>query len=156
MYFPSELAVHVLYKCYVFAVFQVMLGRVGVYMASLLGRKRVSVSEASVASKKHGFRVTSSDVAQAYHLLHQISMTCELSPPPSGVVVIIALDTAPGVGGSRLKGLGLYLSLSALNFAETCRPQKQLPGAIISEMYFCLALQTSLSLPYLSSYAMVS
>lgn len=60
-----------------------MLGRVGVYVASLLGRKQVSVGETCVASKKHGFRVTSSDVAQAYHLLHQISMTCELSLPQS-------------------------------------------------------------------------
>ena len=68
----------------------------------------------------------------------------------------MALDTAPGVGGTHLKGLGLYLSLSAINYAETSRPQKQLPGPIISEMYFSLALQTSLSLPYLSSYAMVS
>lgn len=133
-----------------------MLGRVGVYVASLLGRKRVSVGETSVASKKHGFRVTSSDVAQAYHLLHQISMTCELSLPQSDPMVTKALDTAPGIGGTQLKGLGLYLSLSALNFAETGRPQKQLPGPIISEMYFSLALQTSLSLPYLSSYAMVS
>lgn len=136
-------------------VFQVMLGQVGVYVASLLGRKQVSVGGASAAGKKHGFRVTSSDIAQAYHLLHQLSMTCESSHVKGDSVVILSLNTAPGVNGSHLNGMGLYLSFSALNFAEISRPGKQLPGPIISEMYFSLGLQSSLSLPYLSSYAMV-
>ena len=52
--------------------------------------------------------------------------------------------------------MGLYLSLSALNFAESDRSQKRLPRPIISEMYFSLGLQSSVSLPYLSSFAMVS
>ena len=47
-----------------------MLGRVGVYLASFLERK-----DKCVAGKKDGFRVTFSEVAQAYHLLHQINMT---------------------------------------------------------------------------------
>ena len=45
------------------------------YLASLLDRKRAAVGGASAAGKKSGFCVTSSEVAQAYHLLHQISMT---------------------------------------------------------------------------------
>lgn len=160
--------VHVYHVCYtgtvhrhvqwftpVSAVLQVMLGRVGVYLASLLGKKQVSVGGANAAGKKHGFRVTSSDIAQAYHLLHQLTMTCELSHARGDSVVILTLCTAPGVNGSHLKGMGLYLSISALNFAEISRPRKQLPGPIISEMYFTLGLQSSLSLPYLSSYAMV-
>ena len=51
--------------------------------------------------------------------------------------------------------MGLYLSLNALNFAEADRPHKRLPGQIVSEMYFSLALQSSVSIPYLSSLAMV-
>lgn len=138
-------------------VSQVVLGRVGVYMASLLERKRAPVGGASAAGKKHGFRVTSSEVAQAYHLLHQISMT---GAPVSHLHSFIhsrstISSTAPGVG-SHLKGMGLYLSLSALNFAETDRPQRRLPGPVVSEMYFSLGLQSSVSVPYLSSLAMVS
>ena len=53
---------------------QVGLGKLGVYLASLLESK-IPVGGASAAGKKHGFRVTSSEVAQAYHLLHQVNMT---------------------------------------------------------------------------------
>jgi hypothetical protein len=113
---------------------QLGLGRLGVHLASLLER-RVTVGGATAAGKKHGFQVTSSEVAQAYHLLHQLSMT------------------APG-NDSHLKGLGLYLSLNALNYAEADRPKKRLPGPVISEIYFSLGLQASTSLPYLSSLAM--
>ena len=146
------------------------------YLASLLERK-VPLVRGEVSGKKHGFSVTSSEVAQAYHLLHQINMTgivksfrfcidqislslplslpLSLSSPFSPSPTSPPLPyVAPGAG-SHLKGLGLYLSLSALNFAETDRPMKRLPGPIVSEMYFSLSLQSSVSIPYLSSFAMV-
>ena len=63
--------------CMPLAVLQVLLGRVGVFLASLLERRRAAADRASLAGKKFGFRVTSSEVAQAYHLLHQLSMTGE-------------------------------------------------------------------------------
>lgn len=50
---------------------------VGVYIASLLERKVPLRRIGAASCKKHGFRVTSSEVAQAYHLLHQLSMTGE-------------------------------------------------------------------------------
>ncbi|CAI8050919.1 Sterol regulatory element-binding protein 2 [Geodia barretti] len=111
------------------------LGKLGVYLASLLESK-IPVGGASAAGKKHGFRVTSSEVAQAYHLLHQVNMT------------------APGTG-SHLSGLGLYLAVNALNFAEADRPKKRLPGPVVSEIYCSLGLQSSLSLPHLSSLALL-
>ena len=54
-------------------VLQVMLGRVGVFLASVLER-RAPLRGVASSGKKHGFRVTSSEIAQAYHLLHQINM----------------------------------------------------------------------------------
>ena len=62
---------------------------------------------------------------------------------------------APGTG-SHLSGLGLYLAVNALNFAEADRPKKRLPGPVVSEIYCSLGLQSSLSLPHLSSLALVS
>ena len=71
-----------------------MLGGVGVFLASLLERKRAAADKATLAGKKFGFRVTSSEVAQAYHLLHQISMTGEDIYIHSGVTTD-ALSSAP-------------------------------------------------------------
>ena len=50
------------------------------YLASLLERK-IPVGGVLASEKKHGFRVTSSEVAQAYHLLHQITMTGRSTSP---------------------------------------------------------------------------
>ncbi|CAI8017124.1 Sterol regulatory element-binding protein 1 [Geodia barretti] len=129
-----SLALGLLWASLSHLIFQVGLGKLGVYLASLLESK-IPVGGASAAGKKHGFRVTSSEVAQAYHLLHQVNMT------------------APGTG-SHLSGLGLYLAVNALNFAEADRPKKRLPGPVVSEIYCSLGLQSSLSLPHLSSLAL--
>ena len=140
------------------------LGKIGVYLASLLEGK-IPLAAATVG-KKHGFRVTSSEVAQAYHLLHQVNMTGQLSSLSPLLCYTFASTTkvcrckfinplAPGTG-SHLNGLGLYLAVSALNHAEADRPKKRLPGPVVSEIYFSLGLQSSLSLPYFSSLAMVS
>ena len=136
------------------------------YIASLLERKVPLMRISGASSKKYGFHVTSSEVAQAYHLLHQLSMTGKtpviypfLAPkhPPSLPVPFIPLLLFPARGtGDHLKGLGLYFSLSALNFAETDRPKKRLPGPVIAEMYISHGLQSSLSIPYISSFAMVN
>ena len=41
----------------------------------LRGPEEEEVNGVAAGSKKHGFRVSSSEVAQTYHLLHQIHMT---------------------------------------------------------------------------------
>ena len=61
-----------------------------------------------------------------------------------------------GTGGANLHGMGFYLALNALNFAEADRPFRKLCNEQqLSEMFFSLGLQCHFSLPYGSTLPMV-
>lgn len=57
---------------------------------------------------------------------------------------------------TQLKGMGSFLALNALNFAEADRPFNRLSEHQLAEMYFTLALQCHCTIPYVSSLPMVS
>lgn len=51
-------------------------------------------------------------------------------------------------GSTHPNGMGFYLGLSALNFAEADKPTRLLTKQQLSEMYFTLVLQCHFSIPY--------
>ena len=57
---------------------------------------------------------------------------------------------------SQLLGMGCFLGLNALNFAEADRPFNRLSDQQVAEMYFAMSLQCHYSMPYVSSLPMVS
>ena len=62
----------------------------------------------------------------------------------------------PGPSTSQLRGMGFYLGLNALNFAEADRPFQRLSEQQMAEMYFTMGLQCHYSIPLASSAPMVS
>lgn len=52
--------------------------------------------------------------------------------------------------------MGFYLGLNALNFAEADRPFRRLTQQELAEIYFTLGLQCHFSIPYVSTFPMVS
>ena len=52
--------------------------------------------------------------------------------------------------------MGFYLGLNALNFAEADRPFHRLSQQELAEMFFTLGLQCHFSIPYGSTFPMVS
>jgi hypothetical protein len=52
--------------------------------------------------------------------------------------------------------MGFYLGLNAVNFAEADRPFHRLTQQELAEMFFTLGLQCHFSIPYGSSFPMVS
>ena len=59
-------------------------------------------------------------------------------------------------GATHLHGMGFYLGLNALNFAEADRPFHRLTQQELAEMFFTLGLQCHFSIPYGSTFPMVS
>ena len=59
-------------------------------------------------------------------------------------------------GATHLYGMGFYLGLNAVNFAEADRPFHRLTHQELAEMFFTLGLQCHFSIPYGSSFPMVS
>ena len=57
---------------------------------------------------------------------------------------------------TQLHGMGFFLALNALNFAEADRPFNRLSGKQLAEMYFATGLQCHVSIPYGASVPMVS
>ena len=80
-------------------------------------------------------------------------------PPPiisSSLPPITPSPLPLGTGGANLHGMGFYLALNALNFAEADRPFRKLCNEQqLSEMFFSLGLQCHFSLPYGSTLPMV-
>ena len=173
--FPSYLF---LFLLHFLPCLQLVIGRFAVSLASVFVRYRQGEWR---PGKKTGFGVTFTHVSDTYHLLHQINMASECvgvgvgvcvyeyepnvsicvhispsfrdfpSPPP------ITLSPLPlGTGGANLHGMGFYLALNALNFAEADRPFRKLCNEQqLSEMFFSLGLQCHFSLPYGSTLPMV-
>lgn len=56
---------------------------------------------------------------------------------------------------TQLHGMGFFLALNALNFAEADRPFNRLSGKQLAEMYFATGLQCHVSIPYGASVPMV-
>ena len=59
------------------------------------------------------------------------------------------------IGAAHLHGMGFYLALNALNFAEADRPFGKLSRQQLAKMFFTLGLQCHFSIPYGSGLPMV-
>lgn len=55
----------------------------------------------------------------------------------------------------RLNGIGFFLALNALNFAEADRPFNRLSEQRLAEMYFAIGIQCYYSFSYGSTIPMV-
>ena len=142
---------------------QLVIGRFAVSLASVFVRYRQGEWR---PGKKTGFGVTFTHVSDTYHLLHQINMASEcvwvcqkcvhISPSSHDFSLSSTYDLPLGTGGANLHGMGFYLALNALNFAEADRPFRKLCNEQqLSEMFFSLGLQCHFSLPYGSTLPMV-
>ena len=150
---------------------QLLIGRGAVYLASMFIRRKAEKDGTFDSPKKPVFGVTFDDVSETYHLLHQINMACKWREGErAGAVVggwvggqegqttrncLLSFLSAAS-HSSQLLGMGCFLGLNALNFAEADRPFNRLSDQQVAEMYFAMSLQCHYSMPYVSSLPMVS
>ncbi len=151
------------------STYQLVVGRLAVAFVSVFVRPRAA---RVCGGKKEGFGVTCADISETYHLLQQINMASEClywelywifptdkftctQPLNFCYETYFLVSSTLATGSTHPNGMGFYLGLSALNFAEADRPVRLLTKQQLSEMYFTLGLQCHFSIPYGATLPMV-